>query len=714
MSQEQARALRKQGIDAAKSGHKDQARNLLQRSLQLEPRSKVAWIWMATVAQDKTERLISLRNVLRIDPHDDTARQALAKMGLTPEQVLEHDTQGRRAQPAAQPVEPVQAGVPVMNPQRVEAAQAQIETLLADYTPIPTLDEVEWVRKSEKRAGERDALYLRLAVGAAIATIVLLIGGGATLFVLNSPAAQQVLFAPTWTPSPTFTLTPTSTPGFTPTPSPSPELTLTPSPTVPPSIVQGSIENPPDPTRIYPPVNNRILSDAVVLLNQGRYADALPTLSAQRENTSLSFDASPYYYEALALLAADDTEGALRILGEAESRLAESQSQTDRALVDTGYAQVYLALADEARRDGDAREAGNFIQSVEARAQAAIEDQPELVAAYIALARRHLFNNDFDAALEVLDAGLLVLPADTNLIVQRGEVYFAQGDYARAGQEAFLALYIDPTIEPAYLLQIRSALAQDDPGLAVIYANNYLFFYPGSAEGFKLRGDARVAEGNTGLALIDYDQALAAEEPSTVTAETLVARAGVLAQQRRFEEAREDLTRAYRLTDDPAIQALRMQTAYQSGSYGVALDDAEDLRGSGVLPDAAILLLEARIQIDEAGASDTEAYTEALARLGELDGLPDELIPIADEYRARAYYALADYDAALDTVNAALFGGETGSRRYLRGQILEALDNPEAARREYEWVLAWGEIYPYPFLPDARRRLNGLGDAAES
>jgi hypothetical protein len=38
------------------------------------------------------------------------------------------------------------------------------------------------------------------------------------------------------------------------------------------------------------------------------------------------------------------------------------------------------------------------------------------------------------------------------------------------------------------------------------------------------------------------------------------------------------------------------------------------------------------------------------------------------------------------------------------------MDEPEEALREYEWVLTWGEVYPYPFLPDAQARVEALSE----
>jgi hypothetical protein len=110
--------------------------------------------------------------------------------------------------------------------------------------------------------------------------------------------------------------------------------------------------------------------------------------------------------------------------------------------------------------------------------------------------------------------------------------------------------------------------------------------------------------------------------------------------------------------------------------------------------------------VDE--ASDSEEYRDALGLLDALEGLPDELRAIASEYQAKAHFNLGNNGDALNAIDRALAGGDTGSRHYLRGQILEAQDEAEAALREYEWVLTWGTVYPYGFLPDAEARVEAL------
>jgi tetratricopeptide (TPR) repeat protein len=735
VSSEQARELRQRGITAAKAGQNDLARQLLQQSIRLEPRNEAAWIWLASVAQDRRERLFCFQKLLEINPQNETALKALKAMGITPEQlqgqitpeapppapspvvskrVTPIQSTAQPSQTSVQPQPVMTPGVPVPDQQRIVEAQQKVDEILRQYRlSSEKIENLHWTRKTKGRAGERDSLVLRLYVIGGIIGALLVIGIIGTVVVLNNPRLRGIVFAPTWTPTYTPSATPTNTPGYTPTPSPTPRLTLTPSPTVQPNIQRGDINAPPAPTRIYPPVTNRLISDSVALINQKAYAVALPTLEAERGLTENSFNPAPYYYEALALLGADNTTRALRVIEEAENRLSERPNEGFKPLVDLGYAQVYLKLAEDAFKTREATDAVNYLDQVELRAESAIAGDPRLADAYVLLAKNYELRSNYDDALDILNRGLEnpELTSDVNLIVERGEVYFEQGEIDLAAQEAFLALYIDPTIERAYQLQIKIALAKDDPGLAVIYAQNYLFFYPGSVAGYKLLGDARVAEGNIDLALVAYDQALAAEEPTPDTVDVLVARANLYIQQRRYDQARLDLTRAFNLSDDIAIQAQRMQAAYLAGNFGVAQDDAETLLGIGILPDSEIQLLQARILIDEASPQDTEAFAQALILIDTARGsIRDDLVPIGNEYRARALYATGQFNDALVGIDSALAAIETGSRRFLRGEILEALEQPEAAIREYEWVLTWGEIYAYPFLPEVRDKLESVRD----
>jgi flagellar basal body-associated protein FliL len=69
----------KQAISLIKSGQKQKGRQLLSEILNAEPDNELAWLWMsAAVSKDK--RRYCLEKVLSINPHNQQAQQALAKV----------------------------------------------------------------------------------------------------------------------------------------------------------------------------------------------------------------------------------------------------------------------------------------------------------------------------------------------------------------------------------------------------------------------------------------------------------------------------------------------------------------------------------------------------------------------------------------------------------------------------------------------------------
>jgi tetratricopeptide (TPR) repeat protein len=280
VASEQARQLRQQGIAAAKAGQKDEARRLLQQSIRLEPDNEAAWLWMASIAAERRERLFCLYKLLEINPNNEAGLQALGRLGLTRDQLAEQLGQT----PAATETSADPSGVPIPDAQRLAEAQSQVDMIVREYL-APIQSNVKYVHKTRQRAGERDVVLLRVyvAVGAVVVLVGLVIG--LYLVAVNTPEIASVLFAPTPTitntPAPP-TLTPTNTPGVTPTPSLTPLVTLTASPTVPPEIRAAPQDIPPTPTDIYPSISERTLRGAVALLDQNRYDIARPTLEAER------------------------------------------------------------------------------------------------------------------------------------------------------------------------------------------------------------------------------------------------------------------------------------------------------------------------------------------------------------------------------------------------------------------------------------------------
>lgn len=72
--------LLQMGINQAKSGNKSGAQVLLQQVLDSDKENDRAWLWMAFISDDETDRRRFLHTALKYNPNNQTARKALDKL----------------------------------------------------------------------------------------------------------------------------------------------------------------------------------------------------------------------------------------------------------------------------------------------------------------------------------------------------------------------------------------------------------------------------------------------------------------------------------------------------------------------------------------------------------------------------------------------------------------------------------------------------------
>jgi tetratricopeptide (TPR) repeat protein len=809
--------LRERGIAAAKARKPEEARQLLQQALRLNPQDEVAWLYLASVSTDKKERLLYLQKVLEINPNNELGIKAVQALGITPEQLLRAkpstDAPPSKPQPIApkaapppaprvevpdylaglddedddapaipdylrdldtddddefgdpfaeenhpastqppavtapppisapaaplrqMPVPPPnrsQSGVPIPDENYLREVLLYIEPIIAEHS-VPPASDIEWIRKEKGRAGERDIIGLRLQIAAAVLGALIVIGGIGLLVVYNVPEVRRVVFAATRTPTLTPSNTPTATPGFTPTPSATLDTTrfptYTPSPTIPFTLTPfGNINVTPRPTELDLPVPpERPIIDSVRLIADEQYDIAIPTLQAEVQASGRVYNPNPYYYQAVALARSGEFGDALDLMEEAEEGLTRVSS-TDitryRPLVELGFAEVFVEQAKDAFNRRNPGGAVQPLGQAQTRLEEALSLNPRLARAYVLLAQTYTLQGQYPAAIAQLDAGLALpdLASDLTLLIEKGWTYLAEGrellrqgsaenaraQFEKADYQGFYALYLNPYDEAAHQMRIESALDRGLPGLAVLYTETYLFYHPDNPTALRYLGDARTAEGNLDLAFNAYNLALAGGEVSDELINALLSRAQLYEQKRRYDLALADYNRALEATpDNLEIQARRMFAAYRSGELDTALEDSEELLGSGALPDDEVRLLRARVLVDR--AEDDDDYEQALELLNAVnDGaLTAETAGIANDYRARVNYELDNLEAALDAVNRAIeLDGDSGTRRYLRGQIRADAGDFAGAIRDYEWVVTWNEVYGYDFAEDALGRLG--------
>jgi tetratricopeptide (TPR) repeat protein len=622
--------------------------------------------------------------------------------------------QGRNGTPL-----PDEDALPQITRAAEELTQAYLDRVLSEYQMV------NWERKNRGLAGAREHFYFLAQAGTTAVLAILLVGGGLTALILNSPEAQRVLFAPTWTPSPTPTVTPTATPGVTNTPSPTPDPTLTPSPTLQPSVTPYPTDPnlPPEPTNLYRPVGigadlSAQVEAGVEALIRGDEDDAFQAFQDDIAASGESQTFWPYYYLVQLYLQQNQPEDAQDAIDEGEETLPQTEAEDYQPLVNVAQARVNLYRADEALEAGDDSDAETLLEEADDLLTAVIQQPNGLdrrfVEAYQLLAERHILGDDPESALQVIQEAINSgvtggIYTDTRLRMTRARIYVQQEEYARALQELHDVLLINPFLEPALLLQAETALAANQPGLGVLFSEQYLLYYPGSVRGYQLLGEARRAENKIDLALNAFSRGLQGDPDDPAYLELLISRGNIYLAQQRYEDALADFTDALEQSDEnPLVRVNRMEAAYFAGEYDIALEDADLLQESDNpnIPDGDVLLILGRIAVDE-----EENFSEAIRLIDRaltIEGLDEEQQPVAREYLARAYFEQNEFANALNAVDEALAEAETGSRHFLRGRILEEQGDLRAARDEYEFVLTWSRVYPYEFRDEALERYNDI------
>src|SRR6185503_5193878 len=72
------------GIEAAREGNREEARNLFGLLTRQEPDNAQAWLWLAGVADGPDQRRAALERVVELDPTNEMAVKGLQAMGAAP------------------------------------------------------------------------------------------------------------------------------------------------------------------------------------------------------------------------------------------------------------------------------------------------------------------------------------------------------------------------------------------------------------------------------------------------------------------------------------------------------------------------------------------------------------------------------------------------------------------------------------------------------
>lgn len=75
-------------VESYRAGNKAEARQLLERALEIDEYNEKAWLWLSAVVETKEEQQTCLENVLIINPNNDRAKQGLRSLGVDPDALI--------------------------------------------------------------------------------------------------------------------------------------------------------------------------------------------------------------------------------------------------------------------------------------------------------------------------------------------------------------------------------------------------------------------------------------------------------------------------------------------------------------------------------------------------------------------------------------------------------------------------------------------------
>ncbi len=123
------------GIDAAREGNREEARNLFSLLTRQEPDNVQAWLWLAGVAEGPEQRRAALERVLELDPDNEMAIKGLQAMGAPlPKHESERPTE---ASPPPPPPEPEAKAQPAATMTDEERFAAELDSAFEDYDALP-------------------------------------------------------------------------------------------------------------------------------------------------------------------------------------------------------------------------------------------------------------------------------------------------------------------------------------------------------------------------------------------------------------------------------------------------------------------------------------------------------------------------------------------------------------------------------------------------
>jgi tetratricopeptide (TPR) repeat protein len=643
--------LLSQAKAALKDGRKDEARRLLVRLIQQEPRDETAWLWLSGAVERAEDQRRCLKQILTINPSNELAKRGLARLGFVSEVKVPEsiDTSLERPPSKSQSLQTKWPSERIVAISAVAFVAVALVVVIA-FSPL------------------REYLIQPVSGRAAEAVSATLQG-----------ASQLGDAAATFTPISTWTLTPSSAAISTATPTPLPTAisTATPSPTD-----EGFTPGDPTATPLGEGIVDSHYLQGKEAYEAGDYARVLVLMNLVLEaNPDL---APPHWYQGMAHFYLGDYESGLFEMEQALAIDPEyALAYADRGLMYAALGDLDTAIADWER---------------------ALEIDPSLAKVYHNRGVMYFSQGNYLRALDEYNMALAIDPTRASSFYNRGEILIHLGRYQECLDTANEAIARDSEFWVAYFIRgsCNSLLRSNQAALEDFLI--YVEAVPDDYLGWFNLGILYYRLGDTELALESYDRAIAldSDDPSPRYNRALIymdleeyalaiADLDIVLSQGEFMEARD----------------ARGVAHYHLGNYNQAIADLR--RSSELNPThVATYAFLARAYFAR------ERYVEAVeaASRGLMISPPTVSTPICFLVRGRAYYELGDYERAIEDLSAALELEASAEAYYYRGIAYQANGQVEEAIKDFELCIQVhvpGDGMEAE-VKDARVRLDQLQD----
>ena len=155
------------GIEAARDGNREEARNLFRLLTRQDPSNSQAWLWLAGVAENRDERQAALERVVDLDPNNEMALKGLQQLGVRPQVRPKDELSAPTVASSSYETEPHVAEPPIIAPPvPVEEIDSRTRYDIDDDDPYAALDTLSdamaespaAVRRTDPEPSDIDAL----------------------------------------------------------------------------------------------------------------------------------------------------------------------------------------------------------------------------------------------------------------------------------------------------------------------------------------------------------------------------------------------------------------------------------------------------------------------------------------------------------------------------------------------------------------------------